>query len=114
MFAGLITVGSAPLVWWRLDSDIPSARFFADDHEKAQAIERLRANQTGTGSREWKWDQVLECCLDPKSWLYLGIAMMPNIGAAVTNVFGPTLIKSFGFDIYVNGSILATLLRLTS
>lgn len=101
MFAGLITVATAPCVWWRLDSDIPSARFFADDHEKAQAIERLRANQTGTGAREWKWDQALEVALDPKAYLWLAIGLLPNIGAAVTNVFGPTLIKGFGFDIYV-------------
>lgn len=64
------------------------------------AIERLRANQTGTGSREWKWDQALEVFLDPKSYIWLAIVMFPNIGAAVTNVFGPTLIRNFGFDVY--------------
>lgn len=101
LFAGLITIVTSAWVWWKLDSDIESARFFADDHEKAQAIERLRANQTGTGSREWKWDQALEVFVDPKSLLWLGIGLLPNIGAAVTNVFGPTLIRQFGFDIYV-------------
>jgi hypothetical protein len=86
MIEPMITVATAPFVWWRLDSDIPSARFFADDHEKAQAIERLRANQTGTGAREWKWDQALEVALDPKAYLWLAIGLLPNIGAAVTNV----------------------------
>lgn len=101
LFAGLITIITAPIVWWRLDSDIASARFFADDYEKAQAIERLRANQTGTGSTEWKWSQVVEVLVDPKAYLWIGIGMLPNIGAAVTNVFGPTLIKNFGFDKYI-------------
>lgn len=101
MVAGIITVASAPLVWFMLDNDIQSARFFTE-HEKKQALERLRANQTGTGTREWKWDQVKEVFIDPKSYVWLGIAMLPNIGAAVTNVFGPTLIRGFGYDKYVS------------
>jgi len=100
LFAGLITVLSAPLVWYFLDNDVQSARFFTEE-EKLMAIERLRANQTGTGSREWKWNQVIEVFVDPKSYLWLGIAMLPNLGASVTNVFGPTLIKGFGFDKFI-------------
>ena len=100
LFAGLITVLSAPLVWFFLDNDVQSARFFTEE-EKLMAVERLRANQTGTGSREWKWDQVKEVFVDPKSYLWLGIAMLPNLGASVTNVFGPTLISGFGFSKYI-------------
>lgn len=62
------------------------------------AVERLRANQTGTGSREWKWDQCIEVFMDPKSYLWFMIAMLPNLGASVTSIFGPTLIRNFGFD----------------
>jgi hypothetical protein len=100
LVAGVITIASAPLVWFFLDSDIESCRFLTET-EKKMAYERLRANQTGTGTREWKWDQVLEVFVDPKSYIWLGIVMLPNIGAAVTNVFGPTLIKGFGYDKYV-------------
>jgi len=95
-----MTVASAPIVWFFLDSDIESARFLTET-EKKMAYERLRANQTGTGTREWKWDQVVEVFIDPKSYIWLGIVMLPNIGAAVTNVFGPTLIRGFGFDKFV-------------
>jgi hypothetical protein len=104
MFVGFITVLSAPLVWFFLDSDILSARFL-DEHEKAQAIERLRANQTGTGTNEFKWPQVWEMFYDVKSWLWLSMALLLNIGASVTNAFGPTLIAGFGFDKY-NSSLL--------
>ncbi|CAK9785980.1 MFS general substrate transporter [Cutaneotrichosporon oleaginosum] len=97
IIVGVITVFSAPLVWYVLDSDIESARFL-DEHEKAQAIERLRANNTGTGSREYKWNQVWEMAYDPKSWLWLFMSLLLNIGASVANAFGPTLIKGFGFD----------------
>lgn len=87
---------SAPIVYLVVDSDVASARFFSD-REKAMAIERLRANQTGTGSNEFKWPQVREMLYDIKSWLFLAMTLLLNVGAAVTNAFGPTLIKTFGF-----------------
>jgi predicted MFS family arabinose efflux permease len=91
---------TAPVVWWRLDADIATARFWSDDYERDQAVERLRANQTGAGSREFKWYQVREMFMDPKSWLFAALICIPNIGAHVANTFGPTLIKGFGYDKY--------------
>jgi predicted MFS family arabinose efflux permease len=99
LFVGLVTVLSAPVVYYFLDNDIPSARFLTE-HEKAQAIERLRANQTGTGSREFKLDHVYEVLLEPKTWLFVGMALLLNVGASVTNTFGPLILKGFGYDKY--------------
>jgi len=96
--SGLITVVSAPLVWMFLDNDIESARFLTP-HERLQAVERLRANQTGKGSSQWKWDQAIEVFIDPKSYVWIGIVMFPNLGAAVTNIFGPTLLRGFGYNV---------------
>jgi predicted MFS family arabinose efflux permease len=101
LVVGLITVLSVPLIWFTVDSDVAHARFL-DDHEKSQAIERLRANQTGTGSNEFKWGQALEMFMDTKSYLFMAMALLLNIGAAVTNAFGPTLIANFGFDAYTS------------
>ena len=84
-----------------MDSDVPSARFLTP-HEKLQAIERLRANQTGTGTNEFKMAQIWEMLYDPKSFLWLCMALLLNIGASVTNAFGPTLINGLGFDVYVS------------
>lgn len=100
MFVGIITCLTAPIVYWLVDSDVTTARFF-DEREKAMAIERLRANQTGTGSNEFKLAQVWEMFYDPKSYLFLFMALLLNVGAAVTNAFGPTLINGFGFDKYI-------------
>jgi len=99
LVVGLISVLSVPLVWFVVDSDVVHARFL-DEHEKAQAIERLRANQTGTGSNDFKWAHVWEIAYDTKTYLFLGMSLLLNIGAAVTNAFGPTLIANFGFDSY--------------
>ena len=97
IFVGLITVITAPVVWYFLDNDVASARFF-DEREKLQAIERLRANNTGTGSRDFKWSQALEALIEPKSWLFIAMALCLNVTAAVTNTFGPLIVGGFGFD----------------
>ncbi|KOS17033.1 putative transporter [Escovopsis weberi] len=96
---GLLTIVSAPFVYWKLDNDIQSARFLTDK-EKAQAIERLRANQTGTGSRDFQWRHISEMALEPKTYLWVAMAMLLNIGASVTNIFGPLIISGLGFDKY--------------
>lgn len=45
------------------------AKFLTTD-DKLIAIERLRMNRMGIGSGVWKWDHVIECLLDPKTWLW--------------------------------------------
>lgn len=99
LFVGLVTIATAPLVYWSLPNDIPSAPFF-DKQENAQAIERLRANQTGTGSREFRLEQVTELLIEPKTWLFISMTMLLNIGTQVTSVFGPLILAGFGFDKY--------------
>ncbi|KAM0753588.1 MFS general substrate transporter [Meredithblackwellia eburnea MCA 4105] len=99
LVSGLLTVLSTPLVWIFVDSDVASARFFTED-EKLMAIERLRANQTGTGSNDFKWKQALEIFWDPKSYLFASQTLLVGVGAAVASYFGPTLIAAFGYDTY--------------
>jgi len=99
LFCGLITIVTAPFVYWKLDNDIPSARFLTEE-EKPKAIERLRANQTGTGSRDFKWSHIGEMALEPKTYLWIGLSMLLNVGASVTNTFGPLIIGSLGFSAY--------------
>ncbi|KAK7754603.1 hypothetical protein SLS62_003386 [Diatrype stigma] len=97
ILVGLVTVITAVIIYIVIDSDVASARFLTD-YEKLQAIERLRANQTGTGSREFKWAQALEAILEPKSWFFFGMAVCLNVTAMVTNTFGPIILSGFGFD----------------
>ncbi|EFQ97704.1 hypothetical protein MGYG_00743 [Nannizzia gypsea CBS 118893] len=100
IFVGLVTIISAPFVYWKLDNDIPSARFLTE-HEREQAIERLRANQTGTRATQFKWSHVLEALFEFKTYLWIGMSLLLNIGAAVTNTFGPLILNGFGYDKYI-------------
>lgn len=97
IFVGLLTIVTSVVIYFILDSDVTSARFLTD-HEKLQAIERLRANQTGTGSRKFKWPQALEALLEIKSWLFIGMALCLNVTAHVANTFGPIILASFGLE----------------
>ena len=99
LFCGLVTIVTAPFVYWKLDNDIPSARFLAAE-DKPKAIERLRANQTGTGTREFKFAHIWELALEPKTYLWVSLALLNNVGASVTNTFGPLIIGGLGFDAY--------------
>lgn len=99
LFSGLLTIVTAPLVYWKLDNDVSSARFLTEE-ERLQGVERLRANKTGTGSSEFKWMQVWETAIDPKTWLWIGMAILPNMGSALSAYFGPLIITGFGFNDY--------------
>ncbi|OKL56996.1 hypothetical protein UA08_07716 [Talaromyces atroroseus] len=99
LFVGLLTIVSVPFIFLLLENDIPSARFLTEE-EKPMAVERLRANQTGTGSREFKWEHVLEAVIEPKTWLFVAMSLLLNVGASVTNTFGPLILSGFGFDSY--------------
>ncbi|KAI1264383.1 major facilitator superfamily domain-containing protein [Xylariaceae sp. FL1019] len=100
LFVGLVTIVSVPFIYWKLDNDIPSARFLTE-HEKEQATERLRANQTGLGSKEFKFPHVVEICLEPKTCLWIGMTLLVNVGAAVTNTFGPLILNGLGYNKYL-------------
>ncbi len=58
----------------------------------------MRANQTGMGNREFKWGQVLEVFLEPKTYLWVALSLFVNAGASVANTFGPLILNGLGFD----------------
>ena len=57
--------------------DSPMEAKFLGQKEKVVAVERLRANQMGIISREWRWDHVKETFLDIKTycWFFLIVAI---------------------------------------
>lgn len=69
LFCGLLTVfyGSVVLVFM---PDSPMKARHLNDREKFIAVERLRANQMGIQSGQWKWDQVRETFIDFKTWCW--------------------------------------------
>jgi hypothetical protein len=100
LITGLLTVVTAPVVYLRLEDNVSSARFLTAQ-ERAQALERLRANQTGVGSRDLNWQHIVETLQDIKSYFFAGIAFTGLVGAQLPSTFGPLILTGFGFDKYM-------------
>ncbi|KAL8287098.1 hypothetical protein RQP46_004104 [Phenoliferia psychrophenolica] len=89
---GLITVITAPILYYFMDPSIAEARFL-NDEDRLKAVERLRTNNTGIASSEFKWSQVYELLYDPKTIPFIGMTLCVNVGASVSNVFGPLILQ---------------------
>lgn len=74
LIGGILTVLTPPLIWWKLDNHISTARFLSPE-DRVKGLERLRANQTGVGSSVFNWKQLLEALLEPKLWLWVGMSL---------------------------------------
>ncbi|SGY69993.1 BQ5605_C004g03088 [Microbotryum silenes-dioicae] len=96
----LVTVITAPILYWRMDNSPMEARFLSPE-DRQRAVERLRANQTGIASSEFKFSQVIELFTQPSAWIFLACSFCINVGASVSNVFGPLILQQLvGFTAY--------------
>ncbi|KAK7047851.1 hypothetical protein VNI00_006179 [Paramarasmius palmivorus] len=78
--------------------DSPTKARFLTPDEKVIALERLRANNQGTESKVWKWDQVWELLLDPKTYLWFLLLFVCCVPSGGIGAFGPLIIQGFGFN----------------
>jgi MFS family permease len=101
LVTGLITVVTPAWIAWKLDNNVGDARFLTPVDRK-KAAERVKANKTGINatSNSYQWSQALEACLELKTWLFVFMTLLLNIGASVSNVFGPLILAGIGFDKY--------------
>jgi hypothetical protein len=56
--------------------DSPTTARFLSHEEKVLVVERLRANNTGTETKVWKWKQARECLLDPKTCFWFAMIFL--------------------------------------
>lgn len=83
---------------WMPDS--PTEAKFLSDDDKAIAIERLRDNQMGVMSREWRYAHFYEALGDPKTWLWVTMIFCASVPSNGIGTFGPLIIQSFVSDPY--------------
>ncbi|KAL7619680.1 hypothetical protein AAE478_010221 [Parahypoxylon ruwenzoriense] len=97
IFFGVITVVFS-FVMLAFMPDSPIEAKFLSDEDKMIAVERLRMNQMGVISREWRNDHLKEALLDPKSWFWFALLFSISIPSGGISTFGPLIVKTFGFD----------------
>jgi hypothetical protein len=61
-------------------------------------IQRLRANQQGLETKDFKFSQAREMFLDFKSWCWMIMLFVIFIPVTGINVFGPMILQGLGFD----------------
>ncbi|OTA08250.1 hypothetical protein A9Z42_0091930 [Trichoderma parareesei] len=99
LFFGVVTVAvSGAMFFWMPDS--PTEAKFLSDEDKILAIERLRNNQMGVMSREWRYAHFFEALRDLKTWLWVIMIFCISVPSNGISTFGPLIIKSFVTDPY--------------
>lgn len=84
-------------IWALLPDSISKARFLTEE-ERQFASNRIVVAGTGaTEKTTWRWDQVHECLVDPKTWLIFGLELCTQIPNGGTQNFANLVIVSFGF-----------------
>lgn len=98
LFFGSITIAFAILIFFILPDSPITARFLKEE-DKLIAIERLRDNQQGVETREWKWSHVREALLkDYKTWLWGFMMFSVSVPSGGISTFNTLILKDFGFD----------------
>ncbi|KAK3299606.1 major facilitator superfamily domain-containing protein [Chaetomium fimeti] len=96
LFCGLLTVCYAGVVLV-LMPDSPMEAKYLKEREKVIAVERLRANQMGVASREWRWDHVWETLWDFKTWCWFVAIVAISISSGGIGTFGSLIVRDFGY-----------------
>ncbi|KAH9884074.1 MFS transporter [Xylariomycetidae sp. FL2044] len=96
IIVGAVTLLYGVMMWFCL-ADSPIQAKWLTDEERHIAVERIRANQQGIGSKTFKWYQVKESLLDIRTWLNFLCIIAINIPNGGITVFFTLMIKSYGF-----------------
>ncbi|EHY54809.1 hypothetical protein HRR83_004019 [Exophiala dermatitidis] len=78
--------------------DSPINAKWLNDADRHLAVERLRSNQQGIGTKAFKWYQFREALTDVRAWLYALVACTTMLPAGGFTVFFTLLIQGYGFD----------------
>ncbi|OBS28176.1 hypothetical protein FPOA_02117 [Fusarium poae] len=97
-----VILGSMTFLWsvplfFLLPDNISKATFLSPEERKIAA---QRVSTSGTGKTEgarWRWNQVHECLVDPKSWFIIGIELFTQIPNGGSQSFANIVVASFGF-----------------
>lgn len=95
---GLATFLWAFVLWAFLPGNNVSTAAFLTPEERRFAQDRIVVAGTGcTEAARWKWDQAVECLVDPKTWFVVGLELLTQIPNGGTQSFANLVTKSFGF-----------------
>jgi MFS family permease len=97
-----IIIGALCAIWgivvFLFLPDSPVHNRYFTDREKRIIVLRLKENQTGIETKTFKWSQVKDLVIDPKTWAFMLVTMFCNIPNGGLSNFQTQIVKSFGFN----------------
>ncbi|CAO2658031.1 Nn.00g072910.m01.CDS01 [Neocucurbitaria sp. VM-36] len=105
LIVGSVTFSWSLFVLWYMPATPMDAKFLSKE-EKYHMIRRVAENKTGVENKEWKWYQVKEAFLDPKTWIIFFFNIAINIPNGGLTTFNGIIISNLGFT-SVNASLLS-------
>ncbi|KAL7953972.1 major facilitator superfamily domain-containing protein [Trichoderma compactum] len=98
VITGVITIIFGGLVYLFFP-DSPLHADFLTYEERAQAILRIKDNNSGIEQKQFKKHQFIEAIKDPKTWLFALHAWSQEMGNGINNQTS-LIINSFGFTVF--------------
>ncbi|CAM1502699.1 Fc.00g074750.m01.CDS01 [Cosmosporella sp. VM-42] len=97
-----IILGVATFLWaipmfFFLPDKISKAKFLTPEERQVAAERTVIAGTGSTENTHWRFDQVKECLVDPKTWLIFSIEILTQIPNGGSQSFANIVVKSFGF-----------------
>ncbi|KAJ3459798.1 hypothetical protein MRS44_015871 [Fusarium solani] len=97
-----LVLGGFTVLWsallWVFLPDSPVKCWQLSDREKWVAIQRVRDNNTGVQDTTFKWYQVRELIMDPKTWMLVVFAAAQNVPNGAISSFSGLIVRGFGFN----------------
>ncbi|KAF9078724.1 major facilitator superfamily domain-containing protein [Rhodocollybia butyracea] len=96
---GFTTMSWGILLLFILPSTVESSRFL-NEEEKKHVLDSVARSGTGKTTRStsaWKFEQVIECLIDPKTWFFFGISICTQIPNSGTQNFANLVLQGLGF-----------------
>lgn len=94
---GVITFLWAIPMFFFLPDSISKAKFLTPEERQVAADRVVIAGTGSTENSHWRWDQVQECLVDPKTWFIFSIELLTQIPNGGTQSFSNIVVKSFNF-----------------
>jgi hypothetical protein len=94
---GLLTFLWGFAIWILLPDSISKSKFLSEEERQFAANRIVVAGTGATEKTVWQWNQVVECLMDPKTWLIFGLELLTQIPNGGTQNFANIVIVSFGF-----------------
>jgi len=73
---------------------------FLNEEEKKHVLNKIAQAGTGKTTRAtsaWKFEQVIECLIDPKTWFFFAISLCTQIPNSGTQNFANLVLEGLGF-----------------